>query len=334
MNAITQGQRHKLKNLRLPLFAAPMFLVSGTELVIAACKSGILGSFPAANARTSEQLEDWLQQITRAVDPEADGPWAINLVAHKLNKRLAADLELTVKYQAPVVITALGAPGPVVQAVHEYGGLVFADVISIEHARKAAAAGVDGLILVGAGSGGHTGSITGFSFVSAVRQFWGGFLVIAGGITDGAGILASQALGADAAYMGTRFIAATESMAKPAYRQMLIDSTASDIITTNAFTGIPNNMLRPSIEAAGIDPNNIPPSERGKINFDDPHQGAKAWRDIWSAGQGVDAIKSTQTVAEIVDNLASEYVQASDRLGNPRTSQKDSGSSKRLERER
>jgi len=219
MSATIQALHRNLKNMRLPLFAAPMFLVSGVELVIACCKSGILGSFPAANARTSEQLDEWLQQISTSIDPEVDGPWAVNLVAHKLNKRFESDLQLTSKYRAPVVITALGSPGPVVEAVHEYGGLVFADVISIEHARKAVATGVDGLILVGAGSGGHTGSVTGFAFVSAVRQFWSGPLVIAGGVTDGAGILASQALGADAAYMGTRFIAANESMAKPAYKK-------------------------------------------------------------------------------------------------------------------
>ncbi len=315
---MTQVRHSSLRNMRLPVFAAPMFLVSGAELVIAASKSGILGSFPAANARTTEQLEAWLRQICTAIDPEMDGPWAVNLVAHKLNNRFASDLELACKYRAPVVITALGSPGPVVEAVHEYGGLVFADVISIEQARKAAATDVDGLILVGAGAGGHTGSITGFAFVSAVRQFWSGILVIAGGITDGAGILASQALGADAAYMGTRFIAARESMAKPAYKQMLIDSACSDIITTDAFTGIPNNMLRPSIEAAGIDPDNIPASERSRINFDDPHKGAKAWRDIWSAGQGVDAITAMQSVAEIVSDLTDEYVQAINHLENHR----------------
>ena len=318
---MTPFKHHSLRNLRLPLFAAPMFLVSGTELVIAACKSGILGSFPAANARTTEQLEEWLKQISSEVDSDIDGPWAINLVAHQLNKRFASDLELTCKYKPPIVITALGHPGPVVEAVHAYGGLVFADVISVEHARKAAKAGVDGLILVGAGAGGHTGSVTGFSLVPAVRQFWDGFVAIAGGITDGAGILASQALGADVAYMGTRFIAAKESMVKPAYRQMLVDSTASDIMTTKVFTGIPNNMLRPSIRGAGIDPDNIPESERSRINFDDPHSGAKAWRDIWSAGQGVDAIKSAQLVAEIVDELTNEYAQAVEQLDKRRLKQ-------------
>lgn len=314
MNAIATPQHPSLRNMRLPLFAAPMFLVSGAELVIAASKSGILGSFPAANARTSEQLEEWLRQITTEIDTEVDGPWAINLVANKRNNRFPSDLALTCKYRAPVVITALGSPAPVVEAVHEYGGLVFADVISIEQARKAAAAGVDGLILVGAGAGGHTGSINGFSFVSAVRQFWSGLLVAAGGITDGAGILASQALGADFAYMGTRFIATNESMAKAAYKQMLVDSTAADIITTDAFTGIANNMLRPSIEAAGLDPDNVPASARSTINFDDPHGGAKAWKDIWSAGQGVDAIKATQPVADIVDELVAQYNQAQDQL--------------------
>lgn len=318
MSVITKFKHRSLANMRLPLFVSPMFLVSGTELVIAASKSGVLGSFPAANARTTEQLETWLEQISREVDLSVDGPWAINLVANKLNTRFASDLALTCQYQAPVVITALGHPGPVVEAVHAYGGLVFADVISVEQARKAVNAGVDGLILVGAGAGGHTGSIGGFAFTSAVRQFWDGLLVVAGGIANGAGILACQALGADAAYMGTHFIAAEESMAKQAYKQMLVDSTASDIITTDAFTGIPNNMLRPSIKAAGIDPDNIDPSERSTINFSDPHGGAKAWRDIWSAGQGVDAIKSIQTTADIVRDLEREYAQAVEQLENHR----------------
>lgn len=313
-------QSHKsLQNLCLPIFVAPMFLVSGPELVISACHSNVIGSFPAANARTSELLEDWLKEISGKVDAGLHASWAINLVTNKLNKRLAADLTLTCKYKAPIVITALGHPGAVVDQVHSYGGLVFADVATIEQAKKAAATGVDGLILIASGAGGHTGSVNGFSFVAAVREFWQGLLVLGGGIGNGEGILASQALGADFAYMGTTFIGSHESMAKAEYKVMLVESVAKDIINTDAFTGIPNNMLRPSIEKAGFDPDNIPSSAKSKLNFDDPHNGAKAWRDIWSAGHGVGQIKKVRPVKEIVTLLQAQYLQGSQNINQNRS---------------
>lgn len=298
--------------LRLPVIAAPMFLVSGPELVIGASRSGIVGTFPAANCRTSEDLERWLAEITAAIgnnDGAVGGaaPWGINLVAHRLNKRLGADLELAVRYRAPLVITSLGGPRDVVDAVHGYGGLVFADVVSVAHARKAAALGVDGLVLVSAGAGGHTGFLSPFAFVPAVRSFWDGELVVGGGIHTGAAVRAALALGADYAYVGTHFIASEESMAKPGYKEMLVASDEADIIVTDAFTGIRNSMLRPSIVAAGLDPDNIPASERGKIDFDDPHNGAKAWRDIWSAGQGVGAIGQVEPIADQVARMETEY---------------------------
>jgi len=291
-----------IPNLRLPVIAAPMFLVSGTELVIAACKAGVVGSFPVANCRTSEDLDRWLTQITEALTPQ-DAAWAVNLVVHRLNRRLADDLALIVRYKPPLVITALGSPAEVIEAVHAYGGQVFADVSTVEHARKAAASGVDGLVLIAAGAGGHTGSITGFAFVPAVREFWAGPLVLGGGLSTGAAIDAALTLGADYAYVGTPFIATEESLAKDAYKAMLVEADIRDLIVTDAFTGIPNCMLRPSIVAAGIDPDAIPASERSRIDFDDPHKGAKAWRDIWSAGQGVGAIRTVRPARQVVDDL-------------------------------
>lgn len=291
-----------IPNLRLPVIAAPMFLVSGPELVIAACKAGVVGSFPVANCRTSEDLDRWLTQIADALKP-GDAPWAVNLVVHRLNRRLAADLALIVRYKPPLVITALGSPAEVIEAVHAYGGQVFADVSTVEHARKATASGVDGLVLIAAGAGGHTGSITGFAFVPAVREFWTGPLVLGGGLSTGAAIDAALTLGADYAYVGTPFIATEESLAKDAYKAMLVEAEICDLIVTDAFTGIPNCMLRPSIAAAGIDPDAIPASERSRIDFDDPHKGAKAWRDIWSAGQGVGAVRTVRPVRQVVDDL-------------------------------
>lgn len=298
-----------LDTLRIPVFAAPMFLVSGPELVIAACKAGVVGSFPAANCRTDEDLETWLTQITSALGPD-DAPWAVNLVVHRLNRRLPQTLEIVLRHRPPLVITALGSPTDVIDAVHAYGGKVFADVSTLEHARKAASAGVDGLILVAAGAGGHTGSITGFAFVPAVRAFWDGPIVLGGAIGTGAAIEATLALGADYAYVGTPFIATPESLAKDGYKAMVVEASVSDLIVTDAFTGIPNSMLRPSIVAAGLDPDAIPASERSRIDFDDPHKGAKAWRDIWSAGQGVDAVRTIRPVAEIVADLENQMRQS------------------------
>lgn len=299
--------RNAFNRLRLPAISAPMFLVSGPDLVTATCRAGIVGAMPAANARTGADLEQWLGQIRRELGSDPAGSWAINLVANKRNPRIEHDLELVRKYQVPLVITALGSPQAVIEAVHGYGGMVFADVITIAQAHKAAQWGVDGLVLVGAGAGGHTGQLSPYAFVPEVRSFWDGYIVSGGGISSGAGIRGALALGADLAYLGTRFIAAEESMASDSYRTMLVDSGSADIICTDAFTGIPNNMLRPSIARAGIDPDSIPPEYRSTINFEDPHSGAKAWRDIWSAGQGVGAIRRIQSAAEIVAELERQF---------------------------
>ena len=298
----------------LPIIVAPMFLVSGADLVLAACRAGVIGSFPAPNARTVEVLDDWLGRISAGVAearPAEAGrvaPWAVNLVVHRSYGRLPAELDLALKYRPPLVITALGSPRAVVDAVHSYGGLVFADVNSLTFARKAAEAGVDGLILVAAGAGGHTGHMAGFAFVEAVREFWDGTLVLAGGISTGRGVRAAQTLGADLAYLGTRFIAARESLASDDYRQMLVEATYDDIVLSDSFTGIPAHFLKPSIRRAGLDPDQLKP--RAAVNFDDPQANTKAWRDIWSAGQGVGMVKRVETVAEIVARLRAEYAEA------------------------
>jgi len=296
-----------LPNLTLPAFVAPMFLVSGTELVTACCKAGLATSFPAANARTNKDLETWLETIRANHRPAHDAPWGINLNTHRLNPRLESDLKLTCQYQAPFVVTALGAPKPVVEAIHGYGGLVLADVSSVYHAQKASQLGVDALILVCAGAGGHTGQLSPIAFLNEVRTFWSGPVILSGAITTGADIASCLALGADYAYLGSRFIACEESLAKPSYRQMLVDSNADDIVCTTAFTGIPNNMLRPSIAQAGIDPDNVPEHERSTLNFKDPHANAKAWRDIWSAGQGIGSISCSPSAADLVRQLSDQY---------------------------
>ncbi|WP_138380403.1 NAD(P)H-dependent flavin oxidoreductase [Luteithermobacter gelatinilyticus] len=303
-------------NLRLPLIAAPMFLVSGPEMVIAACKAGIVGAFPTPNARTVDALDDWMRAITtelaaaRAADPDRKiGPWAANLVVHSSNDRLPADMELVMKYRPPIVITALGSPAAVVEAVQSYGGKVFADVNSVAFARKAAATGVDGLVLVCSGAGGHTGQMAAFAFVAAVREFFDGMIVLAGSICDGGAIRATEVLGADFAYMGTKFIAAKESLAQEEYRQMLVNSTYEDIVCTNAFTGAWANMLKPSIRQAGLDPDNLKPKD--KIDFTDPQSESKAWKNIWSAGHGINTVKKVEPLGEMVERLYQEYREAS-----------------------
>ena len=293
--------------LSLPLISAPMFLVSSPAMVIESAKAGIIGSFPSLNARTVQDLDAWLAQITTGLAEEnVTTPWAINLIVHRSNKRFGPDLDLTVQYQAPIVISALGSPRTVVDAVHSYGGLVFADVNSVAFARKAADAGADGLILVSAGAGGHTGQMTGFSFVPAVREFFDGPIVLAGGIVDGRGVRAAEALGADFAYMGTRFIATEESLAGDDYRQMLIDGTIDDIILSPYFTGVPANYLLPSVVQAGIDPAELA-KPNPKISFDNPDARAKAWKDIWSAGQGLGSIHKVQKIADLVADLKRDY---------------------------
>lgn len=295
--------------LALPVIAAPMFLVSGPDLVIAACNAGVVGSFPTMNARPTEELERWMQRITTARKPGA-APWAANLIVHRTNARFAEDLALVVKYKPEIVITALGSPANVVEAVHNYGGLVFADVNSVTYAKKAAATGVDGLVLVAAGAGGHTGPISPFSFVPAVREFFDGAIALGGGIVDGRAVRAVEVLGADFAYVGTRFIAAVESLAPAGYRQMLIDATEEDIVLTAHFTGVPAHYLRASIIKAGLDPTQL--GVRAEKRFDSKVAGSsgevKAWRDIWSAGHGARAVKKVVTAAELVAELKAGYV--------------------------
>ncbi|WML31357.1 nitronate monooxygenase [Neobacillus sp. OS1-32] len=310
--------------LRLPVISAPMFLVSGTELVKNCCLNGVIGSFPAPNARPIEVLDQWMGTLNAELkleqekDPERKiAPWAMNMVVHSSYSRLQDELALVKKHKPQLVITSLGRPKQVVEIVHEYGGLVFSDVSDVKFARKAAEAGVDGLILVASGAGGHAGQINSFAFVDMVRSFWDGIIVLAGSISTGKGILAAQAAGADLAYMGTRFIVATESMANDEYRQMLVESTQEDIILTDAFSGVHANMLKPSIEKAGLDPEKLVRKE--KVDFDDMQKesavkNVKAWRDIWSAGHGVGAIDRIESVAEIIQRLEIEYNEALKRI--------------------
>jgi nitronate monooxygenase len=299
----------------LPVVAAPMFLVSGPELVVEACRAGIIGSFPAPNARTVEVLADWMTRIAdeldaaRAADPAAKiACWAQNLVVHSTYDRLRAELELLERFRPPVVITALGSPKAALEVVHGYGGLVFADVNSVALARKAAATGVDGLALVCAGAGGHTGSMAAFSFVPAVREFFDGILIVAGGICDGRGVRAAEVLGAELVYMGTRFIAARESLASPEYKQMVVDADFGDLVLTDSFTGAHAYYLRKSIERAGHDPANLKPGQG--MNLKGAETKVKAWKDIWSAGQGVGYVHDVEPIAEIVARLRREYAAA------------------------
>lgn len=298
--------------LRLPVVCAPMFLVSGPELVVAACRSGIVGSFPAPNARTLDVLEEWLDRITSELamlcEKQVAGStqvWAQNLVMHSTYDRLDAELALVEKYQPPIVITALGSPKRAIEVVHSYGGLVIADVNSVEFARKAAAMGVDGLALVAAGAGGHTGQMAGFAFVPAVREFFNGILILAGAIGDGRAVRAAEILGAELSYMGTRFIATEESIAFPAYKQMVVDSRFEDLLLSSSFTGAHAYYLKPSIVAAGLDPASLP--AKGKMDLSDNQTKVKAWKDVWSAGQGIGTIHQIEPIANIVDQLEQEY---------------------------
>ncbi|TCN27352.1 nitronate monooxygenase [Mesobacillus foraminis] len=306
-----------LNSLSIPAIAAPMFLVSGPELVKAACLNGVIGSFPAPNARPIEVLEGWMAHLNEELSKAKElnpnqriAPWAMNMVVHSSYSRLDEEIELIKKYQPQLVITSLGNPKKIVDIVHEYGGLVFSDVSDLKFAKKAAEAGADGLILVASGAGGHAGEINSFAFVDMVRTFWDGIIVLAGSISTGKGILAAQAAGADIAYMGTRFIVATESMAKDEYRQMLVNSTQEDLIFTDAFSGVKSNMLKPSIERAGIDSASL--TKKENVNFDEMQKenSAKAWKDIWSAGHGIGSIKEIQTAGEIIAQLKQEYKEA------------------------
>jgi nitronate monooxygenase len=311
---MTLSVQRRLRRLRLPMFQAPMFLQSGPDMVIASCQAGIVGAFPSVNARTLDDLEQWLQQITRTLG-EDDAPWAMNLMMHRSNSRRDDDLSLAERYRAPLVITALGSPREAVARVHAYGGLVFADVIDTRMAAKAVEAGVDGLVLVAAGAGGHTGQLSGFAFVEEVRRFFSGFVVLGGGISTGRAVRAAEVLGADFAYLGTRFIASEESMADPAYKQMVVDSRGADIVCSDALTGVKANWLRGSLLAAGYDPDNMPAP--GAVDISKAVGDAKRWRDVWAAGQGVGAIDDILPVADIVARLEHEYRTASNDRRSP-----------------
>lgn len=296
--------------MRLPVIAAPMFLVSGPELVIAACKAGIGGAFPTPNCRTVADLDAWMGQITDALSP-GDGPWVANLITHSTNARLADDLALVAQYKPPIVITALGSPKPVMETVKAYGGLVFADVVNMALAKKAADAGVDGLACISAGAGGHTGHLSPFAFVSAVREFFDGWLTIGGGIADGAGVAGAIAAGADMVYMGTRFLAAAESRAQDPYKQMIVDCGPDDLIVSSAITGTPASWLKPSLRAAGMDPDALGGPITRDYSGDAAH---KRWRDIWAAGQGLQKVGAVEPTAVVVDRLEVEYRAAAARF--------------------
>jgi nitronate monooxygenase len=305
-----------LQNLSLPVIASPMFIASGPALVAAQCKAGIVGSFPALNARPAEQLDVWLTDLQRelaeyqAAHPDKKvGPIAVNQIVHQSNDRLAHDVEVCVKHQVPIIISSLRAPPQeMLDAVHAYGGIVMHDVVSIRHAEKALEAGVDGLILVAAGAGGHAGALSPFALVGEVRKFFDGPIALSGAIATGDAILAAQAMGADFAYIGSRWLATRESNVSDAYRDAIVSSSAADIVYTNLFTGVHGNYLKKSIVAAGLDPDNLPVSDKSKMSFGSGS--AKAWRDIWGAGQGIGAIDAVTGACDYVAKLITEYAEA------------------------
>jgi nitronate monooxygenase len=308
--------------LRLPVIGAPMFIVSHPALVIAQCKAGIVGSFPALNARPVSQLGEWLHEITEALaahdraHPESPAaPFAVNQIVHKSNTRLDEDLELTVKWKAPIVITSLGAREDLNQAVRGYGGVTLHDVINQRFARKAIEKGAVGLICVAAGAGGHAGPISPFAFVAETRAWFDGPLALSGAIATGGGVLAAQAMGADFAYVGSAFIATDEARAAPEYKQAMVEGTAEDIVGSDLFTGVFGNYLRASIERAGLDPHNLPKGDIKTMNFESAGGSkAKAWRDIWGSGQGIGAVKQVGPAAAFIEKLAREYETAKRRL--------------------
>ena len=300
--------------LALPVIAAPMFIVSGPELVIAQCKAGVVGSFPALNARPAEQLDVWLERIESELEEHAAqnpgapvAPYAVNQIVHASNARLSDDMKACARRKVPIVITSLRPPDEVVKAVHDWGGIVLHDVISVRHAEKALEAGVDGLILVCAGAGGHAGALSPFALVQEARAMFDGPIVLSGAIATGRAVLAAQAMGADLAYVGTRFIATEEANAAAAYKQMLVSSSASDVVYSSLFTGILGNYLKPSIAAAGLDPDALPSADKTRMDFG---SAAKAWKDIWGSGQGIGPISDAPPVAELVRRMREEYAAA------------------------
>ncbi len=292
--------------LSLPLIAAPMFLVSGVELVAAACGAGIIGAFPTANCRTVEELDAWMEELRRRAAENPGAPICPNLIVHHSNARLMEDVAVLVRHRVELVIASVGSPQRVIPPLHDAGCRVFTDIASLRHAERAIAVGSDGLILLTAGAGGQTGWANPFAFARAVRAIWDGPLVLAGGVSDGQALYAARALGCDLAYMGTQFIATRESLAAPAYKRMLVDSRLDDILLTCAFTGLETNMLRPSIAAAGLDPDALP--TRGTIEVgNDINPEKRRWRDVWSAGHSVSGVTDIPGVAELVDRTHAEY---------------------------
>ena len=310
-----------LRSLRIPVIAAPMFIVSGKELVLEQCKAGIVGSFPALNARGEGEFERWLQFITTELDrynqanPDAPAaPFAVNQIVFKSNARLQQDIELCVKYKVPVTITSLGANKDVNDAAHSYGGIVLHDVINQKFAKKAIEKGADGLIAVAAGAGGHAGTLSPFAFVQEIRQWFDGPLALSGAIATGGAVLAAQAMGADFGYIGSAFIATKEANAVDPYKQMIVNSGAEDIVYSDYFTGVSGNYLKPSIEAAGLNPNDLPDGDISSMTFGAEEPEAKAWKDIWGCGQGIGAVTEMQTTAQKVDQLVTEYQAALQRI--------------------
>ncbi len=309
------------QNLRLPVVASPLFIISHPDLTLAQCKAGIVGAFPALNARPASQLDEWLAMITEelaahnAAHPERpSAPFAVNQIVHMSNKRLEHDLGLCVKYKVPIVISSLGAVPEVNAAVHSYGGVVLHDVINNRHANSAIRKGADGLIAVAAGAGGHAGTLSPFALVQEIREWFDGPLLLAGAIANGGAILAAQAMGADMAYIGSPFIATQEARAADGYKQAIVEGVANDIVYSNYFTGVHGNYLKPSIKAVGLDPDNLPEADPSKMNFEQAVGGAKAWKDIWGSGQGIGAIKTIEPVGTLVDRLEQQYLAARARL--------------------
>ena len=306
-------------NISIPVIGAPLFLISVPDLVIAQCKAGIIGSFPALNARPQHVLEEWIVKIKTELkeyqeqNPDKKvAPFAVNQICHGSNDRLQGDMEICVKHEVPVIITSLRPPLEVVEAAHSYGGLVFHDVINVRHAKKAADMGVDGLILVCAGAGGHAGALSPFALLREVKSWFDGTIILSGSIGDGYSVASALALGADFAYLGTRFIATQEANAEPEYKQMLIESSANDIVYSNLFTGVLGNYLKPSIQNSGLDPDNLPTADKSAMNFGSGgNTDSKAWKDIWGSGQGIGLIEDAPTVEELVDRLKSEFTEAS-----------------------
>jgi nitronate monooxygenase len=309
------------QGLRIPVVASPLFIISHPALTLAQCKAGVIGAFPALNARPESQLDEWLAMMTEdlatynAANPDRPAaPFAVNQIVHTSNRRLEHDLTMCVKYKVPIVISSLGAVPEVNAAVHSYGGIVLHDVINNRHAKSAIRKGADGLIAVATGAGGHAGTLSPFALIQEIREWFDGPLLLAGSIATGGGILAAQAMGADMAYIGSPFIATHEARAVDGYKQMIVESSASDIVYSNYFTGIHGNYLKGSVTAMGLDPDALPSADPTKMDFDAAVSGPKAWKDIWGAGQGVGAVKSVTSVADLVGRLEREYADARTRL--------------------